>query len=166
MLFSFYLTCTWICCQLVRLLVWNQISMQWWYSIVCLDNKPTKQVVKILVQSTQRIGGSYGQEVLQLCLLVDQEVLQIAIHTLVTSWLDYCNVFHIGLPLNKLQLAKMWQQRKDGCVVFCSYALLLHELTWLPVDIQIQVKMLVITYKTLHSCSLMRSGRPGMLLIL
>ncbi|XP_061471923.1 uncharacterized protein LOC133379865 [Rhineura floridana] len=93
--------------------------------------------------------------VAQLCTYLDKDKLASVVHALVTSKLDYCNVLYMGLPLRtvqKLQLVKNAAARLvTGTRWFEHVKPILAHLHWLPVYFRAQFKVLVLTYKALHS---------------
>lgn len=78
--------------------------------------------------------------------------------SLVTSLLDYCNALYIRLSLKsiwKLHLVQNAAAQTVTCVPHRTPATpLLHELHWLPVFFQVQFKLLVLTFKSLHGMGL------------
>ena len=74
--------------------------------------------------------------------------------TFITSRVDYCNSLSYGLPnyqLNKLQRVLNASARLVcNAPRFCYNSPLLRGLHWLPVKAQIQLKILLITFKAIH----------------
>lgn len=72
-------------------------------------------------------------------------------HALVTSWMYYCNLPYVGLPLKKLQPvqnAAVWAVIRSP--IRAQITSLLCDLHWLSVCFWVQLKMLVFTFKALH----------------
>ena len=85
------------------------------------------------------------------------DATKLAIHTLVTSRLDYCNSLSIGISLHlqrKLQNIQRTSARLiTKCQKFDSITSQLIELHWLPIKqrIDYKVKVLMLVYKALHN---------------
>ncbi|KAF7251301.1 hypothetical protein EYD10_03390, partial [Varanus komodoensis] len=76
------------------------------------------------------------------------------IHALVTSCLDYCNVLYVGLPLKTVQILQLVQNKAARLLMgtdrYSHITPVLYQLHWLPVGVQAQFNMLVLTYKALN----------------
>ena len=77
------------------------------------------------------------------------------VHAFITSHVDYCNSLLYGLPnyqLNKLQRVLNASARLVcNAPRFCHISPLLCGLRWLPVKARIEFKILLITFKAIHS---------------
>ncbi|KAF7248857.1 Phosphatase and actin regulator 3, partial [Varanus komodoensis] len=75
-------------------------------------------------------------------------------HALVTSRLDFCNTLYMGLPLKTVRILQMVQNRAarllTGTGHYSHITPVLYQLHWLPIEVQAQFKVLVITYKALN----------------
>ncbi|KAF7243701.1 Pleckstrin-likey domain-containing family M member 3 [Varanus komodoensis] len=84
---------------------------------------------------------------------LDKHCLAMVIHALVTSWLDYCNALYMGLPLKMVQILQLVQNKTVrllmGTSRYSCITPVLYQLHWLPVEVQAQFKVLVLTYKAL-----------------
>ena len=85
---------------------------------------------------------------------------KIAIHTLVTSKLDYQNALLYGIPacqLAKLQLVQNTAvQNTAACIVSCvprrcHIMPVLHTLHWLPIKYHVQFEVRILTYKAMQN---------------
>ena len=86
---------------------------------------------------------------------LSRESTEKLVHAFISSRLDYCNSHLYGIPeyqTRKLQRVMNASARLIyGAPKFCHITPLLAELHWLPVRAKIQCKILLITYKILHS---------------
>lgn len=78
--------------------------------------------------------------------------LEIVIHALISSRLDYCNSLYVGLPqstLSRLQMVKNLAARSlTGTRKSDHISPSLH---WLPIKFRVDFKVLLLTYKALHN---------------
>ncbi|KAF7253646.1 2-succinyl-5-enolpyruvyl-6-hydroxy-3-cyclohexene-1-carboxylate synthase [Varanus komodoensis] len=90
----------------------------------------------------------------RLCLYLDMHCLAMVIHALVTSQLDYCNALYVGLPLKMVRILQLVQNRAarllTGTGCYSHITPVLCQLHWLPVEVQAQFKVLVLTYKAMN----------------
>ncbi|KAF7254138.1 hypothetical protein EYD10_00669 [Varanus komodoensis] len=75
-------------------------------------------------------------------------------HALVTSHLDFCNALYVGLPLKTVRILQLVQNRAarllTGTGRYAHMTPVLRQLHWLPIEVQAQFKVLVMTYKALN----------------
>ncbi|KAF7249404.1 5-hydroxytryptamine receptor 4, partial [Varanus komodoensis] len=90
----------------------------------------------------------------QLCPFLENDCLATVIHALVTSRLDFCNALYVGLPLKTVRIFQLLQNRAARLLMGtgrCSHITpVLRQLHWLPIGVQAQFKVLVMTYKALN----------------
>ena len=88
---------------------------------------------------------------------LSQDCLVTLIHAFVTGWLDYYNSLMYGLQ--HCQISKLQRiQNAAACIAldvskFCHITPALRQLHWLPVVTWIQFKILLLTFKAIHSLS-------------
>jgi len=81
------------------------------------------------------------------------DAAQLLVHALITSRLDYCNSLLYGLPKH---VTKQLQRVQNAARIvsfsprFYHITPVLMSLHWLPIDLRIEFKILIITYKTLY----------------
>ena len=87
--------------------------------------------------------------------LLTDDVTKLAIHTLVTSRLDYCNSLLIGISLRHQRKLQNIQRTSARLITkrrkFDSITSQLIELHWLPIKQRIDYKVLMLVYKALHN---------------
>ncbi|KAF7239274.1 Inactive carboxypeptidase-like protein X2 [Varanus komodoensis] len=71
-------------------------------------------------------------------------------HVLVTSRLDFCNALCVGLPLKTVLVPNRAARLLTGTGCCAHITPVLRQLHWLPLEVQAQFKVLVITYKALN----------------
>lgn len=85
---------------------------------------------------------------------LSQESVEILIHTLIYSRIDYCNSLYLGLPDYQIQKIQRVQNAAARLVYnagkHCHITPLLFKLHWLPIRERIVFKILLITYKAVH----------------
>ncbi|KAF7240555.1 Thromboxane-A synthase [Varanus komodoensis] len=90
----------------------------------------------------------------QLRPFLEHDCLATVTHTLVTSRLVFCNVLYVGLPLKTVRILQLVQNRAARLLTgtgHCSHITpVLRQLHWLPIEVQAQFKVLVMTYKALN----------------
>ncbi|KAF7239998.1 Pro-neuregulin-1, membrane-bound isoform [Varanus komodoensis] len=91
----------------------------------------------------------------QLCPYLNKHSLATVIHALVTSHLDYCNPLYVGLPLKTVRILQLVQniaaRLLTGTGRYSHITPILYQLHRLPVEVQAQFRVLVLTYKALNS---------------
>ncbi|KAF7235091.1 Vomeronasal type-2 receptor 26, partial [Varanus komodoensis] len=85
---------------------------------------------------------------------LEDNCLATVTHALVTFRLDFCNALYVGLPLKKVRILQLVQNRAARQLTgtgHCSHITpVLCQLHWLPIEVRAQFKVLVITYKALN----------------
>ena len=85
---------------------------------------------------------------------LDEEVAAQIIHSFVTSKLDYCNSLLVELPKNSLSRLQKVQNTAVRIITLCNkknnITPHLKELHWLPVNLRIEYKILLLTFKVLN----------------
>uniref|UniRef100_A0A8D2J284 Reverse transcriptase domain-containing protein n=1 Tax=Varanus komodoensis TaxID=61221 RepID=A0A8D2J284_VARKO len=85
---------------------------------------------------------------------LEYDCLATVTHALVTSHLDFCNAFYVGLPLKTVRILQLVQNRAarllTGTGRYVHMTPVLRQLHWLPIEVQAQFKVLVMTYKALN----------------
>ncbi len=81
--------------------------------------------------------------------------LEIVIHALISSRLDYCNSLYIGLPQSTLSRLQMVQNAAarflTGTKKRDHITPVLASLHWLPIKLRVDFKVLLFAYKALHN---------------
>ncbi len=81
--------------------------------------------------------------------------LEIVIHALISSHLDYCNSLYIGLPQSTLSRLQMVQNAAarflTGTKKRDHITPVLASLHWLPIKLRVDFKVLLFAYKALHN---------------
>ena len=89
--------------------------------------------------------------------LLTKEATTMLIHSLITSRLDYCNIFYQGIPdklLTKLQRVQNVAARILTCTkTYDHITPILKSLHWLPVKGRVEYKLLLTIYKTVNGRS-------------
>ena len=86
---------------------------------------------------------------------LSRESTEKLVHAFISSRLDYCNSLLYGIP--DYQTSKLQRVMNSSARLiyrahkFCHITPLLAELHWLPVRSRIHYKILLITFKVLHS---------------
>ncbi|KAF7236386.1 Small glutamine-rich tetratricopeptide repeat-containing protein alpha [Varanus komodoensis] len=85
---------------------------------------------------------------------LEYDCLATVTHALVTSRLDFCNALYVGLPLKTVRILQLVQNRAarllTGTGHYVHMTPVLCQLHWLPIEVQAQFKVLVMTYKALN----------------
>ena len=85
---------------------------------------------------------------------LDKGRLNSAVYALVISRLDYCKALHMGIPLEMVRKLQLWQNSAvrllTGARQFEYITPLLARPHWLPISFQAQIRVLVLTYKSLY----------------
>ena len=78
------------------------------------------------------------------------------VQSIVIARLDYCNRVCIGLPMNRLQRLQLVQSSAARVISQTKrYTLItpiLNELHWLPINKRCQLKIVLLTFKSLNGC--------------
>ena len=86
--------------------------------------------------------------------MLTTEATKLAVHTLVTYKLDYCNSLLIGITDNHLQRLQNIQRTAARLITkkrkYDSISTELINLHWLPIRQRIDFKVLVLVYKSIH----------------
>ncbi len=81
--------------------------------------------------------------------------LEIVIHALISSRLDYCNYLYIGLPQSTLSRLQMVQNAAarflTGTKKRDHITPVLASLHWLPIKLRVDFEVLLFAYKALHN---------------
>ena len=89
--------------------------------------------------------------------MLTTEATKLAVHTLVTSRLDYCNSLLIGVSKTLITTLQNVQRTSARIIVkrakYESITPVLIDLHWLPIQQRIQFKVLLLVYKALHKQS-------------
>ena len=85
---------------------------------------------------------------------LSQESVEVLIHSLIYSRIDYCNSLYLGLPDYQIQKIQRVQNAAARLAYnagkYCHITPLLFKLHWLPIRERILFKILLITYKAVH----------------
>ena len=86
------------------------------------------------------------------CRVTPQRLL---IHAFVSNHLDYCNRLLYGLPQVQIDKTQRVQNAAARLIFkkakFCHITPVLSQLHWLPINYRIEFKILLMTFKTIHS---------------
>ena len=107
------------------------------------------------ISSISRSVHMYIRKIKRIRMYLSYFALKTLIQSTVTVRLDYCNSLYYGLTqksTRKLQLAQNAAARLIAKIsIRDPIRNVLRELHWLPVSKRCQYKLLILTYKTLHS---------------
>ncbi|KAF7252275.1 Succinate dehydrogenase assembly factor 3, mitochondrial [Varanus komodoensis] len=85
---------------------------------------------------------------------LENDCLATVTHALVTSRLDFCNAFYVGLPLKMVWILQLVQNNAvrllTGTGRYVHMTPVLRQLHWLPIEVWAQFKVLVMTFKALN----------------
>ena len=88
---------------------------------------------------------------------LSQDCLVTLIHAFVTGRLDYCNSLMYGLPQCQISILQRIQNAATRIALdlseFCHITPALWQLHWVPVIKRVQFKILLLTFKAIHSLS-------------
>ncbi|KAF7244902.1 hypothetical protein EYD10_08831 [Varanus komodoensis] len=97
---------------------------------------------------------------------LEYDSLATVTHAPVTSRLDFCNALYVGLPLKTVRILQLVQNRAarllTGTGRYAHMTPVLRQLHWLPIEVQAQFKVLVMTYKALNGLGPVL-GQPALL---
>ena len=85
-----------------------------------------------------------------------EEAVEILALGTVISHIDYANAIFIGLPQCSIKIKKLQRIHNMAAIVVLGAELnhqCLRKLHWLPVELRIQIKILVLVFKALHNSS-------------
>ena len=102
-------------------------------------------------------GFYYLHKIRRIRKYLSQDCLVTLIHAFVSGRLDYCNRLVYGLPQCQISTLQRIQNAATRIAVdlskFCHITPALLQLHWLPVVKRIQFKILLLTFKAIHSLS-------------
>ena len=119
------------------------------------------------VTKTCKAGFFYLHNICRIRKFVTQEITEKLIHAFVSSRLDYCNSLLYSLPSNLLGKLQRVQNAAARLIHraprFCHITPLLLDLHWLNIKSRIDFKIILLTFKAIHSSYGLRSNNKMLL---
>lgn len=113
-------------------------------TLVCQNSQ---LLLKEQIVTVARKGFPQMHHMHQMCPFLDGEVFLTMTQGLVSSHVDYCNEFCVGLTLKSIWKLQMIQNAEAQTIMGMPW---LHELQWLPVGFLTSFTVLVITFRALQ----------------
>ncbi|XP_072770121.1 uncharacterized protein [Nerophis lumbriciformis] len=110
------------------------------------------------IKSVTKTAFFYLRNIAKICSILSTSDAEIIIYAFVTSRLDYCKVLFSGLPMSSIKRLQLVQNAAARLLTrirkFDHITPILAHLHWLPVHLRCDFKVLLLTYKILHSLAL------------
>ena len=110
--------------------------------------------LQVNINNTCRPAYCYITNVRQIRKYLSNQATQTLVHALIIGRIDYCNSILYGLPAK--QIAKLQRLQNSAARLifrfprFYHISPILRTLHWLPVEFRIQLKIIIITFQTIH----------------